>query len=206
MRLTVTTFLTLDGVMQGPGGPDEDRSGGFEHGGWVAPHFSDDTGAIVVDLFAHADAFLLGRTTYDLFAAYWPKVTDEHDPVAGALNKLPKYVVTSRPLDSAWEPTTVLAGDVATEVARLKQQPGDEIQVHGSGRLAQSLLAHGLVDEYRLWFFPVVVGGQGNRLFDGVTPPTAMRLVGTRTTSSGVVVCSYRPDGPAVFEAVPGVE
>lgn len=203
MRLTVTTFLTLDGVMQGPGAPEEDTSGGFARGGWVVPFIEDDDdfGGIITDIFRKADAFLFGRTTYDLFASYWPKVTDEHDPVAGPLNKLPKYVATSRPLTNGWEGTVALSGDVAAEVARLKAQPGDELQVHGSGKLAQALLAHGLVDTYRLLVFPVLVG-DGKRLFDGVADAAGLTLVDTRRTSSGIVASTYEPSGPAVFGAV----
>lgn len=205
MRLTVTTFITLDGVVQGPGAPQEDTSGGFEHGGWVVPHIDDDFGAVIDGIFSKVDAFLFGRTTYDLFASYWPKVTDEQDPVAGPLNKLPKHVVTSRPLTTGWDGTYVVSGDVATEVARLKEQPGDELQVHGSGRLAQALLAHGLVDQYNLLVFPVVLGS-GKRLFDNVVAPAGLRLTGTRTTGSGIAVSTYEPTGPAQFGAVPGLD
>jgi dihydrofolate reductase len=202
MRLTVTTFLTLDGVMQGPGGPEEDTSGGFARGGWVVPFGDEDMGEIVTGIFAKADAFLLGRTTYDLFASYWPKAPAEEASVAEPLNKLPKYVVTSRPLTQEWAGTEVISGDVEARIAQLKEQPGDELQVHGSGRLAQSLLAADLVDEYRLWFYPVVLG-DGKRLFEGVVSPTAMTLVDTKTTGSGVIVASYQPTGPAEFGTVP---
>lgn len=200
MRLTVTTFLTLDGVMQGPGAPDEDRSGGFAYGGWQAPYGDDDTGTTVTDIVRKADALLLGRVTYDIFAAYWPKVTDADHPVAGRFNVVPKYVASTTLTSPQWEHTTVLS-DVAADVARLKEQPGDELQVWGSATLVQTLLAHGLVDEYRLWVYPVLLG-EGKRLFSNVAAPTALRLVDSRTTNDGVVMLTYHPGGPATFGTV----
>jgi dihydrofolate reductase len=197
MRLTVTTFLTLDGVMQAPGGPEEDPSDGFEHGGWSFPYPDEDFGRLVTGWFSQADAFLLGRRTYEIFAAFWPLVTDEADPVASRLNKLPKYVA-SRTLKSAgWKGSTVLRGDVPDEVARLKERPGRELQVHGSGDLLQTLMAHDLVDEHRLFVYPVVVGS-GRRLFREGGPPRSLQLVESTTTSTGVVVATYRRGGPVV--------
>jgi dihydrofolate reductase len=197
LRLTATTFLTLDGVMQAPGGPDEDRSGGFEHGGWSFPFADEDFGRLVTGWFAQADAFLLGRRTYEIFAAFWPLVADAADPVASPLNALPKYVA-SRTLETvSWQGAALLEGDVAEEVARLKDLPGRELQVHGSGDLLQTLMRHDLVDEYRLFVYPVVVGS-GRRLFGDGALPRSLRLVETTTTSTGVVVSSYERGGPLV--------
>ena len=198
MRLTLHTFLTLDGVMQAPGGPDEDREGGFEHGGWSFPYGDDDFGATMVAWFAHSSAFLLGRKTYQIFNSYWPNHTDPDDPIASKLNALPKYVA-SNTLDSVdWHNASLLRGDLATEVAKLKAQPGDELQVHGSGDLAHSLIENDLVDEYRLLYFPVHLGS-GKKLFrDGATA-AALRLTDTKTTGSGVVIATYEPAGPPKY-------
>jgi dihydrofolate reductase len=194
MRLTLTTFLSLDGVMQAPGGPEEDRSGGFEQGGWLVPYADEDVGRFVSEWFAAADAFLLGRKTYEIFAAYWPRVTNERDPVASRLNSLPKYVA-SRTLDTVdWNNSRLLEGDVAEAVAALKQEPGRELQVHGSGDLAQTLMDHDLVDEYRLWIYPVVLGA-GRRLFREGSVPAALKLVDVKTTGTGVVIHVYQPAG-----------
>jgi dihydrofolate reductase len=196
-RLVVTTFVTLDGVMQGPGGPDEDRSGGFEHGGWVVPHFDDATGAFMTEVFERPGSFLLGRKTYEIFAGYWPNVTDENDPIASRLNALPKYVA-SRTLESAdWQSSTIVR-DVPAEVAALKEQPGGELQVHGSGNLIQTLIEHELVDAYNVLTFPVMLG-TGKRLFPEGVPPGALRLTDSRTTGSGVVISTYEPAGKPTY-------
>lgn len=197
-RLTLTTFLSLDGVMQAPGGPDEDRSGNFPHGGWLVPYFDEDLGRIVTDVFAQTDAFLLGRKTYEIFAAHWPRVTDPNDPVATALNRLPKYVV-SRTLDKAeWHNSTVIRRDIVKQIADLKRRHERDILIQGSSDLLQTLLANDLVDEYRLVHFPVVLGS-GKRLFGSGTVPSALALVDTRATRTGVVVNTYRPSGKPTY-------
>ena len=191
--LVVGTFLTLDGVMQGPGGPEEDRSGGFAHGGWVVPHFDDALGRAMDEWIARADALLLGRRTYETFAAHWPHVGDD-DPMAARLNRLPKHLA-SRTLDRVdWHNSSLIAGDVAEAVAELKSRPGREIQVHGSGELVQTLMAHDLVDEYRLRICPVLLG-TGKRLFAGGTAPAGLELVDSATTGTGVVMQTYRRAG-----------
>ena len=198
MRLTVTTFITLDGVYQAPGGPGEDEEGGFQHGGWSFPYADADFGAAMVGWFSHADAFLLGRKTYDIFASHWPKVTDSSDPIASRLNALPKYVVSrARPLLD-WENSRLLTGDVPAEIARLKQAPGDELQVHGSGNLVHTLIRHGLADEYRLLVYPVLLG-TGKRLFPDGDIGAALRLVDSKPTGTGVQIMVYEPAGPLQY-------
>jgi dihydrofolate reductase len=198
MRLTVTTFVSLDGVMQAPGGPEEDRSGGFQQGGWLVPYADDDMGQAMSGFFEEADAFLLGRRTYEIFAGFWPKVTDPNDPIASKLNNLPKYVPTRTLEQASWSDTTLLKGDLAEEVAALKAHSGRELQVHGSGTLAQALMQHGLVDEYRLLTYPVILGA-GRRLFADGAKPAALRFVHHRTTSAGVSIDVYQPVGEPTY-------
>jgi dihydrofolate reductase len=197
MRLTVTTFLTLDGVMQSPGAPDEDGTG-FGYGGWTVPYADEDFGAFMSGCFANADAFLLGRKTYEIFARHWPRVTDPDHPIAVPLNSLPKHVVSTTLTAPGWRNTTVLTGDLVAGVGGLKAQPGNEIQVHGSGELARALIAHGLVDELRLLIFPVILG-VGSRLFPRQPVAAAMQLADSTTTSKGVTILTLRPSGPATF-------
>jgi dihydrofolate reductase len=198
MRLTVTTFLTLDGVMQSPSGPDEDPSGGFDLGGWQPPHFDDTVDAYIDEIIGRADALLLGRRTYDIFAAYWPHVTDPADGFATPLNRLPKYVATTRNDPLTWSGAQRLDGNLATAVAGLKARPGREVQVHGSGMLAQSLMTEGLIDAYHLLTFPVILG-HGRRLFAEGTPPAGLRLVDSRTSGSGVTMHAYEKAGAPAF-------
>lgn len=196
MRLTLHTFLTLDGVMQAPGGPEEDRDGAFAYGGWSFPFGDQDFGAAVTGWFEHASAFLLGRRTYEIFAGHWPRVTDPADPIASKLNALPKYVPTATLTSADWNNTTLIggSGDVAAEVAKLKEQPGDELQVHGSGALAHTLIEHDLIDEYRLLYFPVHLG-TGKKLFRDGAPAATLHLVSATTTSTGVIIATYQPAG-----------
>ena len=198
MRLTLHMFLTLDGVMQAPGARDEDRDGGFEHGGWSFPYSDQDFGETMAGWFANADAFLLGRRTYEIFSGYWPKVTDPNEPIASKLNSLPKYVAATPLAPMDWQNSSLLGGDVPAEVARLKEVPGRELQVHGSGDLAQTLIDHDLVDEYRLLFFPVRLG-TGKKLFRDGAPAAALRLTHSSTTSTGVIIATYEPAGPPKY-------
>ena len=195
MRLTLHTFLTLDGVMQAPGGPEEDPDGGFAYGGWSFPYGDEGFGAAMTGWFEHASAFLLGRKTYQIFSGHWPRVTDPDDPIAAKLNALPKYVASTTLASADWQNSSILSGDVAAGVAKLKEQPGDELQVHGSGGLAQALIDHDLVDEYRLLVFPVHLGS-GKKLFRDGAKPAALRLISATTTGTGVVIATYQPDGP----------
>jgi dihydrofolate reductase len=189
----VGTFVTLDGVMQGPGGPEEDRTGGFDHGGWLVPHFDKMMGQVMIEWIRGADGLVLGRRTYEIFAAYWPHVTGD-DPIAAKLNSVPKHVA-SRTLDRVqWNNSTLIKGDAVEEIRRLKGEPGNELQVHGSGELIQTLLKHNLIDEFRLWIFPVLLG-TGKRLFANGTVPARLKLVETQTSSTGVVLQVYQSAG-----------
>lgn len=198
MKLTATMMLTVDGVYQGPGGPNEDRRGGFERGGWVAPHFDEETGRFVTAVFERADALLLGRRTWQIFEAYWPH-HDEGDLVSHGINVLPKHVPSTTLADPTWHNTRVIRGDVEAAVRELKAKPGGELQVHGSGALLRWLLESGLVDELVLHHYPVVLG-DGLRLFPERGPMHDLTLVESRTTPSGVTIQSYRPTGRPTFQ------
>ena len=191
-KVVVGTFVTLDGVMQSPGAPDEDREGGFEHGGWLPPYFDESLGETMDDLIGRSEALLLGRKTYEIFVSYWPHQGDE-DTMAAKLNSMPKYVA-SRTLDSVdWNNATLLQGDLADEVRQLKDEHG-EINVAGSGNLIQSLLKHDLVDELQLLVFPVLIG-TGKRLFGEGTIPRGLRLAESKTSGSGVTINRYERVG-----------
>jgi dihydrofolate reductase len=190
--LVVNTFVTLDGVMQAPGGPEEDPTGGFTHGGWSAGYWDDAMGARMGELMGKPFDLLLGRKTYEIFAAHWPHVPDQ--PGAEELNSARKYVA-SRSLDKVeWNNSTLLEGDVAEAVAKIKQEEGPEIQVHGSSDLIQTLLEHDLVDELRLMIFPVVLG-TGKRIFGEGAVPAGLTLADSATSSTGVVMAAYKREG-----------
>lgn len=197
-EIVVNAFLTLDGVMQAPGGPEEDREGGFPHGGWMAPYAAD--GHVLKGL-EDADGFLLGRKTYDIFAGYWPKVTDPANPVAAALNGLPKYVVSRSLERAAWNGSSVVRGDVVAELRRLRARPGRTVQTWGSAELLQTLLRNDLVDELRLFTFPVLLGA-GKRLFAGGTAPAAFRQVEAVPLGKGGVYLRLERGGKPEYGTV----
>lgn len=190
-RVVANTFVTLDGVMQAPGGPDEDPSGGFKHGGWVFPYWDDELDRRMESFMGKPFDLLLGRRTYEIFAAHWPH---QKGAAADALNRAKKHVASRTLKTVEWENSELLQGDVAQAVARLKAEAGPEIQVHGSGNLLQTLFSAGLVDLFTLWIFPVVVGG-GKRLFENGVTPRGLKLVDQAVSSTGVVTCSYEPAG-----------
>jgi dihydrofolate reductase len=195
MKLTTTTMVTVDGVMQGLGAADEDRTGGFERGGWVAPYADAEVSGFLNEVYGRADAFLFGRRTYEIFAGSWGTWDDPGDsPIWTALNTRPKYVASSRSFDPEWASTTVLSGDVANAIGDLKAKPEGELQVHGSGVLVQWLLGNDLVDEINLLTIPVVLG-QGTRLFADTGPDIALDLVESRVAPSGATIQVYRPAG-----------
>lgn len=197
MKLTVTTFTTLHGVMQGAGSRDEDLSNGFALGGWSGPFADEDFGRLITEIFGRADEFLLGRNTYDDMFAFWSQVTDENDLVAVALNTLPKHVATTRNDTLEWENSRPMGGDVVAAVGELKKRPGRELQVHGSHGLVQTLLEAGLIDEFNVWTFPLVLG-EGKHLFGTGTVPTTMRLISSEITGKGIIVAGYVPAGSIV--------
>jgi dihydrofolate reductase len=193
MKLTTNTNVSVDGVMQGLGGTEEDRRGGFERGGWAMPYFDEETAALIGQVYQRADAFLFGRRTYEVFAGSWG-ANQGDNPISVALNTRPKYVASNTLTDPRWEGTTVLSGDVAAAVGELKAKPGGELQVVGSLSLVRLLLDNDLVDELTLLIYPVVVG-QGTRLFPDSGPDVALELVESRATASGVTIQVYRTTG-----------
>jgi dihydrofolate reductase len=192
-KLVLLTFVSLDGVMQAPGGKGEDPSGGFDLEGWTVPYFDEAVGQAMSDQMRPPFDLLLGRKTYEIFAGYWPHQSDE-DPGAAALNRATKYVVSHHPIDLAWEGSILITGNVPTEIAKLKGQEGPTLQVHGSSDMIQTLLAEDLVDELWLKVFPVTLG-KGKRLFGGGTMPGAFKLIDSMASDSGVVISAYRRDG-----------
>src|SRR3712207_3594949 len=207
MKLTTITNVSVDGVMQGLGGPDEDRSGGFERGGWALPLFDNEAATFLGEVYQRADAFLFGRRTYEIFAGSWGTGTwganQGNNPISVALNKRPKYVASTTLTDPQWADTTVLSGDVAAAIRELKAKPAGELQVHGSGALVRWLLDNHLVDQITLLTYPVVIG-QGTRLFPDAGPDRALDLVDSRATTNGVTIQVYRPTGrPQYATATP---
>jgi dihydrofolate reductase len=189
-KLAVNTFVSLDGVMQAPGGPKEDPTGGFTHGGWSVNYWDDEMMGQVAETGPYE--LLLGRGTYEIFAAHWPYVTD--DPIADHLNSTRKHVASTTLDQVEWNNSTLITGDVADYVATLKSQDGPEIQVHGSPGLSQTLLKHDLIDEFRLWIFPVVIGA-GKRFFGDGTIPAALKLVDSKASKTGVTINTYERAG-----------
>jgi len=194
-KLMVNTFLTLDGVMQAPGGPEEDDSGGFALGGWSVNYWDDMMGEVMGEAMSAPFDLLLGRKTYDIFAAYWPHATEELG--AKPLNDATKYVVSRSHPTLGWGPSVLIEGDGAEGVAALKKEDGPELQVHGSANLIQTLSRHNLVDQYRLWIFPLVIGS-GKRLFSDGTIPSGLKLVDNKVSTTGVVIGTYKPAGEIV--------
>ena len=194
-KLIVSTFLTLDGVMQAPGGPGEDDSGGFAFGGWSVNYWDELMEQVMGEAMSRPFDLVLGRRTYDIFAAYWPSAAD--DAGAKPLNDATKYVASRGRPTLEWSNSVLIEGDAAEGVSALKRENGPELQVHGSGNLIQTLLRHNLVDQYRLWIFPLVVGS-GKRLFSDGTIPSGLKLVDSKVSTTGVVICKYEPAGEIV--------
>ncbi len=190
-KLVVNTFVSVDGIMQAPGGPEEDPTDGFQFGGWTVPHWDDQMAQSMGEFMGKPFDLVLGRKTYEIFAAHWPH-TDE--PGAAELNRATKYVASRTLKDLEWENSQLLEGDVGEAVARLKEEDGPELQVHGSSDLIQTLLRHGLIDEFRVLIFPVVLG-KGKRLFGESAPAAALKLVDSQVSSTGVMMATYEPAG-----------
>ena len=204
MKLTTVTNVTVDGVMQGLGGPEEDERGRFERGGWAMPHFDNEANTAMDEIYRRADAFLFGRRTYEIFAGSWGTGSwgenEGDNPISKALNTRPKYVASTTLTEPQWADSTVLSGDVAAAVGELKAKPEGELQVHGSGNLVRWLFDNHLVDEIILLTYPVVVG-QGMRLFPDAGPDTALELADSRATPGGVTIQVYRPSGRPQYAA-----
>jgi dihydrofolate reductase len=190
-KIIAATFVSLDGVMQAPGGPEEDPTGGFDFGGWTFHYFDEVAGAAMDELFSKPFALLLGRRTYDIFAAYWPY---QKDPIADAFNPATKYVATHRPDTLAWQNTQSLGPDIVATLRRLKQEDGPDLLIQGSGNLIQTLLAKGLIDEIRLMIFPLLLG-KGKRLFGDGAMPAAFKLTRSNASTTGVIMATYERSG-----------
>ena len=191
-KIAVLSFVTLDGVMQAPGGPDEDPSGNFKHGGWSVGYWDDVMGKVMAEQMGHPYDLLLGRKTYEIFAAFWPKAKDV--PGADGLNKARKYVVSKTPRKLDWNNSVLVTGNIPEEIKKLKRQDGPELQVHGSSNLIQTLIKHDLVDEFLLKIFPVTIG-HGKRLFGDGTMPAGFKLLESKSSTKGVIVATYVRDG-----------
>lgn len=192
-KLIVASFVTIDGVMQAPGGPEEDTAGGFKYGGWTVGYWDDFLGGVMDEQMAKPFDLLLGRKTYEIFAAYWPYAKSD-DPIAGKFNSAKKYVVSTTLEKLDWSNSTLVKGDIVQEIKKLKQQDGPELQVYGSGKLIQTLMKHDLIDEFRLKIFPVTLG-IGKRLFDDGTIPAGFKLIDSKTSTTGVIVATYERAG-----------
>lgn len=193
-KIITTTFITLDGVMQAPGGPEEDTSGGFAYGGWSFNYWDDMMGKVMDGFMGIPFELLLGRRTYDIFAAYWPH--NEQAPViAKPFNSTRKYVVSHTPMELSWHNSTLITGDAAAEIEKLKEKDGPDLWVHGSGNLIQTLLKHHLVDRMHLWIFPLTVGGAGKRLFAEGTQAEGFKLVDSKSSTTGVIIATYESAG-----------
>jgi len=193
-KIIVATFTSLDGVMQAPGGPQEDPTGGFTFGGWTAPYFDEALGASLGEIFGRPFDLLLGRKTYDIFAAHWPYVTDPNDPIAGIFNQVTKYVASCSNPKLTWQNSQLLGEDIVAALKKLKEEDGPDLLVQGSSHLLQTLWKNGLVDEFSVLIFPVVLG-KGKRLFGNDTAPAGLRLVKSQSYPTGVIVAHYTPDG-----------
>ncbi len=194
-RIVVATFVSLDGIMQAPGGPQEDPTGGFTLGGWTAPHFDEAIGGAMGEIFGRPFDLLLGRKTYDIFAAHWPHVTDPNDPIAGLFNGITKYVASRAEPALSWQNSEWLGPDTVGALQQLKQADGPDLLVQGSSVLLQDLWRHNLVDEFSVLTFPLVLG-RGKRLFGDGAVPTGLKLVKSKAYPTGVIVANYQPDGP----------
>jgi dihydrofolate reductase len=194
-KLIVSTFLTFDGVMQAPGGPGEDDDDGFAHGGWSVNYWDELMGEVMTEAMSTPFDLVLGRRTYDIFAAHWPHASEEDG--ANPLNDATKYVASRSRPSLEWGPSVLIGEDAADGIAALKKEDGPQLQVHGSGNLIQTLLRHNLVDQYRLWVFPLVLGS-GKRLFADGTIPAGLKLVDSKVSTTGVVIGTYEPGGEIV--------